>query len=406
MNDTSYPSFSLFNPSLFPSPSRPSTPAYANLIFPLSLFVCIISLTFPRSLRQALPIPIIIGLFHYVRQFESPIDFTDNYMTNIHLLWTLIRWIDFTLIHQPEQLIRVDGLGDPIETADDIKSYPWPRKLVWSANLMTSIRGVRWNWQVNNIPHIDPDRLAAVFDHIFIAIKYNLILDFRDYLALHHLLDPVNIDTYFALPLWHQTLYVMVGILNSAAGIGLGYHALAAVCTATHLTHPRSWPPMFGSWAAFTTVRGAWGKLWHQMLRRFFTVSNDLLLNALGIKRGTTLSSYTQIYFAFLLSALFHHVGALNIPYMESVRYQFLFFLLQPVCITIEDILIALAGRAGLQRGPLMGCLCLIWTFCALAWMGRYMAVYFSESGAMLAPNPVLVGGIWERVLPVPGAKA
>jgi hypothetical protein len=402
MNNFTHSPFSLFNPSLFPLPHRPAPPPLADFIFPISLAVCITSFIFPSQFRQALPIPAIIILFHYARGFESPVDYTDNYMTYIHLLWTLIRWVDFTILHKPEDLCRTDSTGQTIETQDEVKAYSWPRKLYWSASLMTSIRGINWNWQVSNIPPISSSRLHACLHHAFNVVKYNLIMDIKDYVVAQSLLEAVTVESYFALPLWHQILYVAAGILNSAAGIGLSYHALAFFCTATHVTNPTSWPPMFGSWSSFSTVRGAWGKLWHQMLRRFFTVSNNLILSSLNIKRGTLLSKYTQIYIAFLLSALFHHVGALNLPYMNSVPYQFLFFLLQPVCITIEDMAIALGRHVGVRDGVFgrgIGC---IWTGCALGWTGRYMAVYFSESGAMLAPTPKVVG-VLEYVLPVFG---
>lgn len=137
-------------------------------------------------------------------------------------------------------------------------------------------------------------------------------------------------------------------------------------------------------------------------MRRAFESLNTLVLNTLGIRRGTTLSKYNQIYFAFLFSALLHHSGSLNIPYVSSVPYQFLFFIVQPVCITMEDTVIALGRRYGFRDTGLTRALGYVWTFTALSFTTRYMAVNFTESGAMLAPNPVLFE-VWGRVLPLLG---
>jgi hypothetical protein len=81
-----------------------------------------------------------------------------------------------------------------------------------------------------------------------------------------------------------------------------------------------------------------------------FETANSVLISVTGIKRGTFISRYLQLYNAFLVSALVHHVGALNIPYSPSAKYQIYFFMLQPVAITIEDFAIYLGKKAGLKE--------------------------------------------------------
>jgi hypothetical protein len=87
----------------------------------------------------------------------------------------------------------------------------------------------------------------------------------------------------------------------------------------------------------------------HQLLRRIFETSNASLTSALGIRKGTLLSRYFQLYNAFFVSAVIHHIGALNCPYSPLVWCQFYFFMIQPVAITVEDFAIYLGRKAGLE---------------------------------------------------------
>lgn len=71
--------------------------------------------------------------------------------------------------------------------------------------------------------------------------------------------------------------------------------------------------------------------------------------------RGTNLSSYTQLYTAFFLSATFHFAG--EFTYERRFVYRsFKFFLLQAVAITFEDFIIYAVKRTllwmGIERDP------------------------------------------------------
>lgn len=88
----------------------------------------------------------------------------------------------------------------------------------------------------------------------------------------------------------------------------------------------------------------------HQLLRRTFETANSKLTRLFRIKKGTLVSRYLQLYNAFFVSALIHHIGALNMPYSPLVEYQFYFFMIQPVAITIEDFAIHLGKKAGLKK--------------------------------------------------------
>ena len=69
----------------------------------------------------------------------------------------------------------------------------------------------------------------------------------------------------------------------------------------------------------------------------------------LGLPRGTNLSSYTQLYVAFFLSAILHFSGDFAFE-KRIVSRSFRFFLLQAVGITFEDLVIYTTKRL-LRRG-------------------------------------------------------
>jgi len=80
-------------------------------------------------------------------------------------------------------------------------------------------------------------------------------------------------------------------------------------------------------------------------------VANKLL----KFPRGTNLSSYTQLYTAFLISALLHFAGDFMLE-KRLAYHSFKFFLLQAVVITFEDFAVYIAKRllrlGGIQLKP------------------------------------------------------
>ena len=68
-----------------------------------------------------------------------------------------------------------------------------------------------------------------------------------------------------------------------------------------------------------------------------------------GFSRGTNLSSYTQLYVAFFLSAILHFSADFVCGKRVASR-SFKFFLLQPVVITLEDLIIYI-GKRLVRRG-------------------------------------------------------
>ena len=67
-------------------------------------------------------------------------------------------------------------------------------------------------------------------------------------------------------------------------------------------------------------------------------------MEVLGIRRGTNWSSYTQLYFTFFISGIFHSASLLLMPYPTNITFRqrtigiMYYFLWQAVAITLEDM--------------------------------------------------------------------
>jgi hypothetical protein len=157
-----------------------------------------------------------------------------------------------------------------------------------------------------------------------------------------------ELDAPLTLPLEQQIVLGWLTAFQSGFGMAMTYYLSAAIAVGFGLYDPQDWPPFFGSFISQGyTMRNIWGKCWHQMLRRTFEIANDGILGLLDVRRGTLASKYLQLYNGFSVSALLHHIGALNCPTPMFAWYQFYFFMIQPIAITVEDFVIYLGRKLG-----------------------------------------------------------
>jgi len=138
----------------------------------------------------------------------------------------------------------------------------------------------------------------------------------------------------FDYPILTQLWYAWLLAFRTGFDLVIVYYLVAAIAVASGMSIPQQFPPVFGSFRQAYSVRKCWGYCWHQFLRRLFETSSSVVTSVLGIKKGTFLSRYTQLYIAFFVSACIHHIGTLNLPYdpaTEGGKLQFAFFMLQAV---------------------------------------------------------------------------
>ncbi|KAI1823902.1 membrane bound O-acyl transferase family-domain-containing protein [Xylaria intraflava] len=245
-------------------------------------------------------------------------------------------------------------IGSTAKEAKNYRAFSW-QKIRWAFALIANQRGVRWNHEVKNV-HPPESRGKAHFLYLQIwkIIKYVLIADLLFQLSRRlfftgadgtlGILDSHSISLRHPDWRWSFAKALVFGSIPYFM-LSLQYAQLAFVAVALGISKPEDWPPPFGPVAAVTTVRGFWGKFWHQQLRHMLTSYTDAFIDAVGIPRGTNWSSYTTLYLAFAISGTFHALSQRQMPCpvdvtdTEQVTGFFLFFVWQAAAITFEDFI-------------------------------------------------------------------
>ena len=169
--------------------------------------------------------------------------------------------------------------------------------------------------------------------------------------------------------------------------------------------------PIFGSFTEAHTVRGFWGRFWHQLLRcRLVAVADWVTYDVLRMPRSSNrggvnvvriVARYTHILCCFLVSGVFHHVidVAQGLRWWESGATQF--FVLMAVGIMCEDAVQwvwfdLLQGEASVQGRKRKGTR---WTICiGYMWVAAWFSVATPWYGYPTLSRDE--GGSRDKVLP------
>ncbi|PSN66993.1 hypothetical protein BS50DRAFT_588029 [Corynespora cassiicola Philippines] len=256
----------------------------------------------------------------------------------------------------------------PVDNAPGVAlTYPafgW-RKVKWAVSLILNLRGVRYNFQVKNVPKArfwGTEKGGTVRFLMWQALElgwFMLVGDLVAQLSGRWLFAPAGADSMELTIRDADWRYILASI----------------VCVATGINRPEDWPPLFGRLAEATTVRSFWGKFWHQMIRKPLTGLTGSLVDALGIKRGTNTSSYTQLWISFAISGVMHAASMTlmpcpaNVPEWHRWRGLLLYFMWQALAITTEDLVMYLwrtafggSGRSSTWKN-VVGYMWVTWSF-------------------------------------------
>ena len=113
------------------------------------------------------------------------------------------------------------------------------------------------------------------------------------------------------------------------------------------------------------------------MFRKVVTDHADFISKQLRLPKNIFTSRF-KLFIAFFLSGLIHHAGEYVIN-QRWTGHSLKFFLLQAVAITCEDVIIALAGRAGFSSKPnyFYKILGFVWVF---AWFTYSLPIWLDET--------------------------
>ncbi|KAJ5128592.1 hypothetical protein N7448_002309 [Penicillium atrosanguineum] len=230
-------------------------------------------------------------------------------------------------------------------------------RLYYATSLFTQPRGVNTAWQVKNCPSqpqyyqrrgwIIPPRDRFLIRQIAIAVWQYLALDVFATLALQQALEqkkhetlPPTVQWDLSVEQWIERIIsnLVAGFVVSRILIDFHHRAFSIIIVGLRLDSPSNCPPLFGKAANAYTLRGFWGKFWHQLLRQPLTsVSKFITRDLLGLPSQTSAEKYMNIFTIFFFSGALHVVldTVQGIPADESGAM--LFFSLAPLGLLIED---------------------------------------------------------------------
>ncbi|GFF55326.1 hypothetical protein IFM46972_10238 [Aspergillus udagawae] len=226
-------------------------------------------------------------------------------------------------------------------------------KLVWAFVIWFNLRGIRWNYQVANIPAEplgrSPGKWRFLADRVLTFIRLLCMADVLSHLAILNFYTtahggPVDSRTLttrhpkFACQLYRTATVGMIPYTF----MNLQYIGGAILWVVLGISQPADWPPFFGCLSQVTTVRAFWGKYWHQMIRRTVNVYTGFFCDLLHLRPGT-IRTYIRLWLSFAISGVMHWAAIYIIPAPMNLSFSersvgfVKFFLLQAAAITLED---------------------------------------------------------------------
>ncbi|EED84098.1 predicted protein [Postia placenta Mad-698-R] len=291
--------------------------------------------------------------------------FASQFFTAFHLLWL------------------ADPLNDLRHERDHTAppALPFLRRMYWASCVITGPRGVGWNYQVANIPPRPSEpRWTFVRHQSLCAFRWYLLVDLaqtyqRSNPSFSH--HDANLFSLSAQGYIQRCINIVARFAPAYGMIAMPYCLLSALSVAMAWSFPRDWPTMYGEWADAYTLRRFWGRTYHQLLRRYTASMGKACCRLLGLRQGSWASSYTQLYVGFAVSGLMHCGG----DFMVSPKLfgaSFPFFIAQAAAISLEDAVVGLAKRTGLQAqcpDGLVHALGYVWVF---VWLNMSVPWYLN----------------------------
>ncbi|KAJ5940812.1 hypothetical protein N7516_000980 [Penicillium verrucosum] len=131
---------------------------------------------------------------------------------------------------------------------------------------------------------------------------------------------------------------IMAGFVVSRILIDFHHRVFSIILVGLGLDSPENCPPLYGRALDADTVRGFWGKFWHQLLQNPLTsVSAFITQYILGLTPKSFVQRYMNVFVVFFCSGGLHLVLDIvqGIPSQESGAM--LFFVTAPLGLMIED---------------------------------------------------------------------
>ncbi|KAF2444643.1 hypothetical protein P171DRAFT_431444, partial [Karstenula rhodostoma CBS 690.94] len=324
------------------SERTPYPPLYQLLTFTLSLIPFFFH---ARRFVAILILPLLLTLCLRA-PFYTFGDPSSNYYNTSIFVATPIWLVEFAILRPEEGGEAPVWVGRHIETeGEGVKgkgvhdmTTTW-EKLSWVISLMIpSHRGMGWNWQVSRLPdHPDANLpkwqfVGRVLRKAIMAYVYSAIMlvVYGFAFALEKEILPEHTVRRFvanAIIGWSGAFWILNRMLCF-------YDFCAAASVALGVYDQWQWPPLVGRLQDAWSVSQMWSVVYHQTMRVMVSQPARRITRALGIPKGSMASRIMQLHISFVISCLVHEFEMFNVTRKDMG--EFVFFMSQPVAITLE----------------------------------------------------------------------
>lgn len=125
-----------------PDEARPLGPR--PYLIPSIYLACVIGSLLPQgTLRAFFVTSVLVYLTAQIPKFTTG-DLALDSLLPIQATLVLLHWLDFFVFHSQDDWVRWKDAR--------VSRNGWKQRLRWSSDLNTAMRGIGWNWKVNNVP--------------------------------------------------------------------------------------------------------------------------------------------------------------------------------------------------------------------------------------------------------------
>ncbi|KAF8196582.1 membrane bound O-acyl transferase family-domain-containing protein [Pholiota molesta] len=317
-----------------------------------------------------------------------------DYVLAISVLTTFFTASDLVLLRRHQAELRMIGQKKPTS------EMTFLQRLWWATQLSFALRGVGWAHEPTE--HIAPhptikSRTRFITSQLlrtaFLFVSFDILSIIIRANPCFGTDGPSLAEFGWA---WRTTVWLYP--LCASVSLSMFYSTASVVFVALRVSEPRDWPQLFGSAGDAYTVRNCWGRVWHQMMRKFLTGHMNFFAQILRLPKST-FTTYFKLFGSFFISGLLHY-GADYVLFQNWSGTSLRFFSLQAVAITFEDAVVALARRLGYgyqERNPLFKIIGFIWVF---IWFSYSLPIWLDpilHAGTMdKGINVSLILGLWK----------
>lgn len=365
----------IFSPrQWYPSPDREVSPR--PWFLPLTWLAFVISTMLPRKTRVAVAVPALFFLINQVRAISTG-DNVKDFSRASFIFGFMLKFIDFGILTRDGEAYKVkDWKPPPSEENEDLSESPSKvsideGKSIWksfkdSAELwLFTLRGIGWNWEVGGVPQREPQSRRC-----FLRVQNTSIADTSSYflfrtmlricgsylawdickhvMGLFPYIQSPNRGSFFDEPFINQVILTWLHQLEAFCFINLPYQIGALLTVTTGYQTPADWPPLFGSLSDGYLVSRAWGRVWHQLLRRPLSILTPHAQRWLGVTSRSSKRTVSLLC-SFTMSGFVHWSGALNCPWTPSSHGMFTYFIMQAPVVRLEDYIVDWGRQKGLK---------------------------------------------------------